>query len=128
MIKQAADLGEKNIPEQILLQVSPSPLQVLFWREEATNVPNTVVEIWRLQDSSFGVFAGLYDGTWEASDVQVVGNDKGQMTFSNLTDAMKTVRVNFVFDQVPMSPQETQDAANQPTASVKVKRLMKKSN
>lgn len=119
--KQAADLGEKNIPEQILAQVSPFPLKVLYWREEATNIPNTTVEIWMLQDNSFAVFAGEYDGTWGAENIQVVTNDKGDNSFSNLTDAMKTIRTNYVFDQIPQAPQE------EFVASSKIKRLLKKS-
>ena len=120
--KLAADLGEKNIPEQFVAQVAPAPLKVLYWREEATNVPNTTVEIWMLQDSTFAVFAGEYDGLWRPGNVRLIANDRGDSTFDNLTSAMKTVRTNFVFDQVPQAPQEDF------IVSSRIKRLLKKAN
>jgi hypothetical protein len=122
IIRQAADLGEMNIPEEILNQVTPLPLQLLYWREAATNAENTTVEIWRTTDNNFVVFSGYYDGQWNPNNVQVVSSESGDNYFDQLTNAMKTVRVNYMFDGVPKAPQEPQELF----ANKKMKRLIRK--
>ncbi|MNC50183.1 hypothetical protein D3C81_1230240 [compost metagenome] len=117
MNKTAADLGERNIPREMLDTISPEALQVLFWREQSSNPVDTTVELWRSASGSFLVFAGYYDGTWAEQNIQYLQDTKGPL-FESLESGLAAIKRSYSFGEI--------EEPHEQNASYKVKRLIKR--
>lgn len=88
LLKEAADLGMRNIPMAILVQVAPGELQALYWREPAE--AEKTIEIWSTSNGTFIVFDGNYvDREWGAQDIEVVGE------FNDIQSALSFAESNY---------------------------------
>lgn len=92
----AGDLGEKNIPKNLVQAVAPTQLASLYWREEASQPPKTIVEIWALATNKFIVVSGNFaNGEWMQDDVQVVGE-----TYDTVSAAQTAAKSTFSFGPI----------------------------
>lgn len=71
ILKTAADLGYKNIPDMFVASATNYGLQALYWREPAED--EKTIEIWKTTEGPFLVVEGDFsDGEWGQQDISVV--------------------------------------------------------
>lgn len=92
----SSDLGEKNIPKTLIQSVAPSQLASLYWREQASQPANTIVEIWSLANNKFIVVSGNFsNGEWTQDDVELFGE-----AYDTISMAQGIVKSSFTFGPI----------------------------
>lgn len=92
LFKDAANLGDANIPSIFVKNESSKDLITLYWREPAQD--DKTLEIWNTQDNTFVLVEGDFsDGEWGQEDVKIVEE------VNNVRDAINLAQSNYLLLQ-----------------------------
>lgn len=110
MKKTSADLGNRNIPKNLVQEVVGSQLKALWFRDETEN---KTIEIWTIDTDEYAVVVGQNDEEeWRSDLVSFFGK------FPSISSATAEIKANFTLKS--FEEPEIQ-------ASSTFKRLIKKS-
>lgn len=92
-IASIEDIGEKNMPQNLVNQILQGQdtgvaSESVVFRKEMNSNTRFVVEIWSLDNGTFGVFSGHYEGQWNPGIIDYHGG------FSSETEAQLFVQDN----------------------------------
>lgn len=87
------DLGEKNMPQDLINQILQTQdtgvaSESTIFRKEMNSNTRFVVEIWSLDNGTFGVFSGHFEGQWNPGIIDYHGG------FTSETEAQLYVQDN----------------------------------